>query len=144
MVKASNFAAILFFNILASLDRFGIKNILFMTLFFIKWSRPATGQKSPVFEWPGYQMSGTGIRSNLKTDHGSVFGGSLYSQHLKTGLVQFSNGRFVSGCRMVRDSKGKNENRTQIVSKKWPFEYRIVQISDVDCILEQEAHLSIL
>jgi hypothetical protein len=29
-------------NILASLDRFGIKNNLFMTLFFIKWSRLAT------------------------------------------------------------------------------------------------------
>jgi hypothetical protein len=37
----------------ASLDRFGIKNILFMTLFFIKWSRlvdhSKSGQKSPVF-----------------------------------------------------------------------------------------------
>ena len=31
-------------NISASLDRFGIKNILFITLFFIKWSRLETIQ----------------------------------------------------------------------------------------------------
>ena len=29
---------------------------------------------------------------------------SEYSKHPKTGLVQFSNGPFVSGCRMVRFS----------------------------------------
>jgi hypothetical protein len=71
-------AAILFLKISASLDCFDIKNILFMTLFFIKRSRLATGQKSPDFKWSGFQMPGTGIRSNPNTDHGSVFGGSLY------------------------------------------------------------------
>ena len=39
----------------ASLDRFGIKNILFKTLFFTKRSRlvdhSKSGRKSPVFEW---------------------------------------------------------------------------------------------
>ena len=29
-----------------------------------------------------------------------------YSNHLKTGLVWYSNGRFVSGCQMVRYSNG--------------------------------------
>ena len=30
----------------------------------------------------------------------------LYSNHLNTGLVWYSNGRFVSGCQMVRYSNG--------------------------------------
>ena len=30
----------------------------------------------------------------------------LYSYHLNTGLVWYSNGRFVSGCQMVRYSNG--------------------------------------
>ncbi len=53
-----------------------------MTLFFIKRSRLKSGQKSLDFKWSGFQMPGTGIRSNPNTDHGirfgSVFGGSLY------------------------------------------------------------------
>jgi hypothetical protein len=61
MVK-TKWQPILFFNILASLDRFGQKNILFMTLFFIKRSRLATGYECPVFGRSGYQMVGTGIR----------------------------------------------------------------------------------
>jgi hypothetical protein len=72
---AANFV---FFNILASLDRFVIKNILFVTLFFIKWSRLAIGHELPVFGRSCYRMSGTGIRSNPTTDRGSVFGGLLY------------------------------------------------------------------
>jgi hypothetical protein len=38
----------------------------------------ATGQKSPDFKWSGFQMPGTGIRLNLNTARGSVFGGLLY------------------------------------------------------------------
>jgi hypothetical protein len=38
----------------------------------------ATGYECPDFKWSGYQISGTGIRSNPNTDHGSVFAGSLY------------------------------------------------------------------
>jgi hypothetical protein len=41
-----------------------------MTLFFIKRSRLRTGQKSLDFKWSGFQMPGTGIRSNPNTDHG--------------------------------------------------------------------------
>jgi hypothetical protein len=37
----------------ASLDGFGMKKIFFMTLFFIKRSRLATGQNGPVFKCPG-------------------------------------------------------------------------------------------
>jgi hypothetical protein len=66
------------FNILASLDCFGIKNILFVTLFFIKRSRLATRHKCPVFGRSGYQMVGTGIRYNPNTTRGSVFGGLLH------------------------------------------------------------------
>jgi hypothetical protein len=44
----------------------------------IKRSRLATGPECPVFGQSGYRMSGTGIRSNLNTDSGSVFGGLLY------------------------------------------------------------------
>ena len=31
---------------------------------------------------------------------------SLYSNHLNTGLVRYLNGRFVSGCQMVRHKNG--------------------------------------
>jgi hypothetical protein len=61
---------------LASLDRFGMNKIFFITLFFIKRSRLKSGQKSPDFKWSGFQMPGTGTRSNPNTDH-LVFGGSL-------------------------------------------------------------------
>ena len=77
MVK-TKWPPILFFNILASLDRFGIKNILFMTLFFIKRSMLVTGHECPVFGRFDIRMPGTGIRCNSKTDHGSVFGCLLY------------------------------------------------------------------
>ena len=30
---------------------------------------------------------------------------SVYSNHLNTGLVRYSNGRFVSGCQMVYQTK---------------------------------------
>jgi hypothetical protein len=50
----------------ASLDRFGIKNILFMPLFFIQRSRLATGHECPVFGRFDIQMVGTGIRLNSK------------------------------------------------------------------------------
>jgi hypothetical protein len=62
----------------ASLDRFGIKNILFITLFFIKRSMLVTGQECPVFGRFDIRMPGTGIRLNLNTDGGSVFGCLLY------------------------------------------------------------------
>jgi hypothetical protein len=75
---AATLAAILFFdylktgpNILASLDRFGTKNILFVTLFFLKWSRLATIQN------PDKKVrfsNGPDIKSNLKSDHGPYFG----------------------------------------------------------------------
>ncbi len=66
----------------ASLDRFGIKNILFMPLFFIKRSMLVTGHECPVFKWSRYQMVGTGIRLNSNTDGGSVFGCLLYGRIL--------------------------------------------------------------
>jgi hypothetical protein len=40
----------------SSLDRCEIKNILFITLFFLKWSRLATGLFCPVFEWSSFRM----------------------------------------------------------------------------------------
>ncbi len=46
-------------HFLTSLNRFAINKIFFITLFFIKRSRLATGQKSPVLEWSGIQMPGT-------------------------------------------------------------------------------------
>ncbi len=63
----------------ASLDRFGIKNILFMPLFFIKRSRLATGHECPVFGRFDIRMVGTVIRLYSKTDRGSVFGCLLYT-----------------------------------------------------------------
>ena len=35
-----------------------------------------------------------------------IFLTTFYRNHLKTGLVWYSNGRFVSGCQMVRYSNG--------------------------------------
>jgi hypothetical protein len=62
----------------SSLDRFGIKNILFVTLFFIKRSRLATGLFCLAFEWSGYQMVGTGIKLNSIKPDSSAFGCLLY------------------------------------------------------------------
>jgi hypothetical protein len=63
-------------------------------------------------------MPGTGIRSNPKTDHGLVFGGSLYSNDQKTRGRQFdSHRRFLlvikcfqlSGVRVTNvDCAGRN------------------------------------
>jgi hypothetical protein len=72
---------------LASVDRFGMNKIFVITLFF-KRSRLKSGQKSPDFKWSGFQMAGTGIRSNPNTDHSSVFGGSLYVQKLNVSGIQ--------------------------------------------------------
>jgi hypothetical protein len=64
----------------ASLDRFGIKNILFMLPFFIKRSLLVAGHECPVFKWSGYQMVDTGLRYNPNTASGSVFGCLLYTK----------------------------------------------------------------
>jgi hypothetical protein len=51
--------------------------------------------------------------------------------HSKTGrFVRFSNAK----KRWLPKQDGRPfENRTQIVSEKWPFENQTVQFSDVDC-----------
>jgi hypothetical protein len=59
-----------------SLDRFGMTKI-FVIAFFIKRHRLAPFENwtaCPVFEWSDIQMPRTGIKSNLKTDHGPDFG----------------------------------------------------------------------
>jgi hypothetical protein len=90
-VRISNgLAAILFlpFEIrtgyfLASLNRFGMNKIFFIT---IKLSRLANQTQSLDFKWSDIQMPGTGIRYNPNTASGSVFGGVLYS----TKIGQFT------------------------------------------------------
>jgi hypothetical protein len=44
--------------------------------------------RSPDFKWCGFQMPGTGIRSNPNIDHSSVFGGSLYCR-IYTQYLEF-------------------------------------------------------
>ncbi len=75
---ATNLATILFFNFSARLDRFGITNILFVTLFFIKQSRLATRQKSLVFKWCGIEMPGTRQNGPFESRISLVFGCWLY------------------------------------------------------------------
>jgi hypothetical protein len=60
----------------SSLDRFVSNKIFFMTFLYktVKASPSKTGLFCLVFEWFGYQMSGTGIKLHPKTDHGLVFG----------------------------------------------------------------------
>ncbi len=59
-----------------SLDRF-IKKRAIKTFFFMtKRSRLAI--QNPDFKWSGFKMPVTGIKLNLKTEHGPVFGISLY------------------------------------------------------------------
>jgi hypothetical protein len=62
-------------DILASLDRFGIKNILFIALFFIKWSRLATIRNPDFFvrDWHKIEFKSRTFK------HGSAFGCLLYS-----------------------------------------------------------------
>ena len=43
---------------------------------------------------------------NLRSLEGNFCSSPLYSNHLKTGQVWYSNGRCVSGCQMVRYSNG--------------------------------------
>jgi hypothetical protein len=64
------------FFLTSSLYCFVMNKILFMTLFFIKRSRLALQKRlfCLVIEWSGFQMPGTGKKSNPKTDHGLDFG----------------------------------------------------------------------
>ena len=78
-----------------------------------------------------------------------------YSQHSNTGLCPVHRMVKLSGCRMVRFSNGKSlsiwkldklcpvfewsiylpfDNRTIFCPEKWPFEYRTVRYSNVDCM----------
>jgi ubiquitin len=44
-----------------------------------------------------------------------IFGFLKYSHYPKTGLFQFSKGRFVSGCQTVQFSKGKNKMAEKLI-----------------------------
>jgi hypothetical protein len=110
----------------ASLNRFGI-NKIFLWLFSyktVKASHSKTGHCCPVIEWSGFQMPGTGIRSNPKTDHGSVFRWWLYfTPPSCLGMAA----PFVPSCFWARCFTSDRPNNEWIRLRKWQ-QFR----SDVD------------
>jgi hypothetical protein len=57
----------------------------------------------------------------------------LFSEHLNTGQVRFSNGRFVSGCRMVWLSNGIRKPDKFVRFFEWsaillPFQNRQIRL----------------
>ena len=73
----------------------------------------------------------------------------VYSNHPNTGLVWYSNGRFVSGCQMVRYLNGGLKTGQKkilfLVQNVWywngspsqvtlPFEYQTPRLSDIQVL----------
>ena len=111
-----------------------------------KRSRLASGFFCPVFGRSGYQMVGTGIRSNPNTASGSVLGGLLYrtspvykwsilprTRHLVTG--PFKN-KFVCFSNTVNIRK-LDESGFRIV-----YLHRVVEWSDNRMAFKNRTNLS--